>query len=161
MQNEIKNTNQNIVEFFHQQTVRFGYELKNGNLIHNTAQINWDALEIGFGNKIGPFCVIGCEAQHRSYRSQGKIFIGNNNVFFDRVSISQPTTISYETRIGNRCYLMTSAVVHHDCIIEDDATVSSNVSLGVPAYFLPGLILEPLITQLFIPIIENEPNVLN
>ena len=130
MQNIIENTNTNIIEFCNQQALQFGYEFKNGNLVHKTAQINWEVVEIGFGNKIGPFCVIGGEAQHRNYRSKGKICIGNNNVFFDGVSISQPTEISYQTNIGSRCYLMTCAVVHHDCVLEDDVTISSNVCLG-------------------------------
>ena len=30
-----------------------------GNLIHKTADIKWESIELGQGNKIGPFCVIG------------------------------------------------------------------------------------------------------
>ena len=35
-----------------------------GNLIHKTAIINWKKLKIGKGNIIGPYVVIGTDAQH-------------------------------------------------------------------------------------------------
>jgi len=108
----------------------FGYEFLNGNLVHKTAQINWNRVSIGVGNKIGPFCVIGGESQHRHYSSFGEISIGDYNVFQEHVSISLPTKISKKTSIGSRCFFMTSTVVHHDCLIEDDVTICSNVSLG-------------------------------
>ena len=38
-------------------------KIKN-NLVHNTAIINWKDLIIGKGNKIGPYVVIGNDAQH-------------------------------------------------------------------------------------------------
>ena len=40
------------------------YQKKKGNLIHKTAVINWKNLKIGINNKIGPYVVIGGEAQH-------------------------------------------------------------------------------------------------
>ena len=75
----------------------FGYEFLNGNLVHKTAQINWNRVSIGVGNKIGPFCVIGGESQHRHYSSFGEISIGDYNVFQEHVSISLPTKISKKT----------------------------------------------------------------
>ena len=35
-----------------------------GNRVHSTAVINWDQLEIGTGNEIGPYVCIGTDAQH-------------------------------------------------------------------------------------------------
>lgn len=118
--------------------VPFGYEFLSGNLVHKTAQINWNRVRIGVRNKIGPFCVIGGEAQHRYYSSYGEISIGDDNVFQEHVSVSLPTKISKETRIGSRCFFMTSTVVHHDCLIEDDVTISSNVSLGGSVIVMRG-----------------------
>lgn len=110
--------------------VPFGYELVNGNVVHKTAQINWDRVDIGVGNRIGPFCIIGGEAQHRYYSSCGDISIGDHNIFQEHVSVNLPTKISKNTKIGSGCFFMTSAVVHHDCLIEDDVTMCSNASLG-------------------------------
>ena len=118
--------------------VPFGYQFIDGNIIHETAQINWDHVNIGVGNKIGPFCVIGGEAQHRHYSSCGKISIGDSNIFHDHVSVSLPTKISKMTKIGSGCVLMTSTVVHHDCLVEDDVTMSSNASLGGAVIVMRG-----------------------
>ena len=35
------------------------------NLVHETAIINWSELKIGVGNKIGPYVVIGNDAQYQ------------------------------------------------------------------------------------------------
>ena len=35
-----------IVDLFETPEIPFGYEFKDGNLIHQTAQINWEYLEI-------------------------------------------------------------------------------------------------------------------
>ena len=37
-----------------------------GNLIHNTAVINWDEIIIGKGNIIGPYVVIGNKVQWKN-----------------------------------------------------------------------------------------------
>ena len=46
-----------------------------GNLIHNTAVINWNELIIGKGNIIGPYVVIGNKAQWKNKKNSGKIKI--------------------------------------------------------------------------------------
>jgi UDP-N-acetylglucosamine acyltransferase len=115
-----------------------GYYQLHGNLIHKTAAIDWDGIELGQGNKIGPFCTIGGEAEHKFYVSEGKIKIGNNNVFHNGVSVSKPTRLSKTTMIGNNCTFMSSSVIHHDSIIEDDVIVSSNVSVGGGVIIMRG-----------------------
>ena len=63
------------------------------NLIHETAVINWGRLSIGEGNKIGPYVVIGNDAQHPKKKSSGIIEIGNNNTFneFSSRFIAEPS----------------------------------------------------------------------
>ena len=63
------------------------------NLVHETAIINWSELKIGVGNKIGPYVVIGNDAQHPNSNNKGKIIIGNNNVFNEYVNIHLPTKL--------------------------------------------------------------------
>ena len=60
-----------------------------GNLIHETAIINWKKLDIGKNNIIGPYVVIGNRAQHPNAKSVGKIYIGNNN--FDQRFVNENT----------------------------------------------------------------------
>ncbi len=101
-----------------------------GNFIHPTAVINWKSLTIGVGNTIGPYVVIGNQAQWKNKKNMGKIIIGNNNVFNEYTNIHLPTSIKKKTFIGNNNYIMNSTTIDHDCYLEDDIVLSSNVILG-------------------------------
>lgn len=107
-----------------------GFKEINGNLIHNTAVINWDVVEIGEGNKIFPFVTIGFDAVHIREKSDGIVKIGNNNVFREYCCVNRPTTISKITQIGSNNYLMMYSYIAHDCIVEDNVTISNAVQLG-------------------------------
>jgi acyl-[acyl carrier protein]--UDP-N-acetylglucosamine O-acyltransferase len=49
------------------------------NSIHKTALINWKRVKIGKNNIIGPYVVIGSDAEYPGVKSNGIIKIGNNN----------------------------------------------------------------------------------
>ena len=106
------------------------YKKIKNNLVHITAVINWRKVEIGKGNKIGPYVVIGNDAQHPKKKSSGKIIIGNKNVFNEFVNIHLPTNLKKQTKIGNNNYFMNSSTIDHDCTIEDNIILSSNTILG-------------------------------
>ena len=112
------------------------YKKIKNNLIHNTAVINWKNLTIGIGNKIGPYVVIGNEAQLKKKKSIGKIIIGNNNTFNEYCNIHMPTKITKKTIIGNNNYFMNATTIDHDCQIEDNVILSSNVVLGGNIYIM-------------------------
>ena len=59
------------------------YKKIKDNLVHITAVINWKKLIIGKGNKIGPYVVIGNDAQYPNKKSSGKIIIGDKNVLMN------------------------------------------------------------------------------
>ena len=101
-----------------------------GNYIHSTAVINWKSLTIGIGNTIGPYVIIGNQAQWKNKKNIGKIIIGNNNVFNEYTNIHLPTSLKRKTFIGNNNYIMNSTTIDHDCYLEDDIVLSSNVILG-------------------------------
>ena len=101
-----------------------------GNFIHPTAVINWKLLNIGKGNTIGPYVVIGNQAQWKNKKNVGKIIIGNNNVFNEYTNIHLPTSLKRKTFIGNNNYIMNSSTIDHDCYLEDYIVLSSNVVLG-------------------------------
>ena len=107
-----------------------GFKEIKGNLIHETAVINWDVVEIGEGNKIYPFATIGFDAVHIREKSEGVVKIGNNNVFREYCCVNKPTAISKMTQIGSNNYLMMYSYIAHDCIVEDNATISNAVQLG-------------------------------
>lgn len=106
------------------------YKKIKNNLVHNTAIINWKNLIIGKGNKIGPYVIIGNDAQHPKNKSFGKIIIGNNNTFNEFTNVHLPTKLKKKTIIGNKNYFMNSCTVDHDCLIEDNIIISSNCILG-------------------------------
>ena len=106
------------------------YKKIKGNLVHETSVINWDKLVIGKGNKIGHYVIIGNEAQHPKKKSEGKIFIGDNNKFNQFCNVNLPTNLRKKTIIGNNNYFMNSSTIDHDCIIEDNVILSSNCILG-------------------------------
>ena len=60
------------------------YRTIKGNKIHTTAVVNWRNVILGKNNTIGPYVVIGNQAQHPKKKSYGKIKIGNNNTFNEK-----------------------------------------------------------------------------
>ena len=109
-----------------------------GNWVHHTAIVYWDHVSIGTNNIVGPYAVIGSEAQHHYYHSAGKITIGNDNTFRERCVVSLPTELSFQTSIGNSNYFMNSVTIHHDCCIEDDAVFCSNSAVAGSVHIMRG-----------------------
>ena len=101
-----------------------------GNKIHDTAVVDWDRVDIGTGNEIGPYVCIGTDAQHRTEPSDGKIIIGDNNIIREYSTVHLPTRFSKVTSIGNNCYLMALSHIAHDCVVEDNVIFSNNATLG-------------------------------
>ena len=101
-----------------------------GNLVHKTAIIQWQKVKIGKNNVIGPYVVIGTDAQHTYEKSDGYIYIGNNNIIREFTTIHLPTKLKKKTTIGNNCIFMAMSHIAHDCIIENDVVFSNNVILG-------------------------------
>ena len=106
------------------------YKFINGNLIHKLAVVNWDLLEIGVGNIIGPFVCIGTAAQHKYLPSNGKIKIGDFNTIRECSTVHLPTDPSIGTIIGNNNFIMASAHINHDCILEDNIIMCNNAALA-------------------------------
>lgn len=116
------------------------YELINENIVHKKAYINWDSLLIGSGNVFGPFSHIGSEAQNKYSDTKGKIEIGNNNIFHSFTNISCPTLRGL-TIVGNNNYVMSHSIIHHNCIIEDETIICSNVSIAGHVRIMNGAYL--------------------
>ena len=106
------------------------------NLIHKTAVINWKKITIGKGNIIGPYVIIGNNAQHPNLKNSGIIKIGDNNVFNEFTNVHLPTNIKKITKIGNNNYFMNSTTIDHDCELENNIILSSNVTLGGNVYVM-------------------------
>jgi len=101
-----------------------------GNRVHHTAMVNWEQLDIGSGNEIGPYVCIGTDAQHRTEPSEGTIVIGDNNIIREYSTVNLPTRFSKITSIGSNCYFMALSHIAHDCVVADNVIFSNNATLG-------------------------------
>lgn len=121
-----------------------------GNYIHPTAVIGSN-VKMGKGNYIGPHCIIGFPAEHKSYWIKenldytyylngkintipsyliktGEVIIGDNNVFTGLVTIDAGT--EKPTTIGNNCWFLKHSHVGHDAEIGDEVTISCGAKVG-------------------------------
>ena len=112
-------------------------KIKN-NFVHPTAVINWKKIIIGKGNIIGPYVVMGNNPQHHNLKSNGLIYIGNNNTFNEYSNIHLPTKMTKKTTIGDNNYIMNATTIDHDCNLENNIVLSSDVTLGGNVYIMSG-----------------------
>ena len=120
---------------------------KKNNSIHPTALINWEKIQIGKGNVIGPYVCIGSDPMTYSQESDGVIKIGDNNIIREFTTIHLPTKVSKITQIGNKNFFMCNTHISHDCKIENHTTVAVGVVLNghvnvmVGAYIGTGVVV--------------------
>ena len=87
-------------------------------------------IRIGSGNWIYPYGVIGTGPQHILHpHSDGVVRIGDGNIIREFATIHRPTK-SDETLIGSKCYIMAYPHIAHDCVIQDNAILTTRVTLG-------------------------------
>ena len=99
------------------------------NFIHPTAIVG-DNVELGDNNYIGAYCIIGDKAEHKKYwdKPLGKVYIGDNNIITGLVTIDAGT--EEPTIIDNDCFIMKHAHIGHDCIIQNNVTISCGAKIG-------------------------------
>ena len=98
--------------------------------IHPTAIIYPD-VRIGKDCYIGPYCLIGFQAQIShdfGQHPEGKVVIGDNVVLKGFCTIDSGTF--RPTLIDDGCFLMYYAHVGHDCEIHENVTLSVGVAIG-------------------------------
>lgn len=92
---------------------------------------------IGDGVRIGPSCVIGSPPELTSSRQNAAweddpdhagVEIGAGTVVREFTAIQQGSETP--TRIGAGCWLLSRSYVAHDCVLEDEVTLSAGVALG-------------------------------
>jgi len=114
------------------------------NIIHPTAIIGSN-VELGDGNIIGPYCVIGGPYWlGNKDLCNGKVYIGNNNTIVNAVIILSPFRTK-ETRIGNYNDIYSQCFIGHDaqlgnhiimtaaCRLAGVVTIEDYVNLGIGA----------------------------
>jgi len=128
------------------------------NFIHHTAIVE-EGVIMGKNNYIGPFCIIkkgvGMEDNNRfeAYCSIGtnpeykglfhnteskySVDIGSNNVFREYVTINSGS--SRHTKIYNNNIMLRGSHLGHDCILNNEITLSCNVLVGGHSEILDGV----------------------
>lgn len=89
-------------------------------------------MTLGVRNVVHGHAVLGDDPQDRKYTRDQKsdLFIGDDNVFREGVTIHRGTGNGTKTVIGNRCYFMVNSHVGHNCVVADDVTMVNNSALG-------------------------------
>ncbi|MDR0704980.1 MAG: acyl-ACP--UDP-N-acetylglucosamine O-acyltransferase [Planctomycetaceae bacterium] len=86
---------------------------------------------IGKENHFCTGTVIGGRPQHTAVKGDcGKIYIGDNNIFRENVTVHRAIKEPDATTIGNNNYLMVNAHVAHNCKVGNDNVLVNNVMLG-------------------------------
>lgn len=105
-------------------------EIGEGTRIGSSTRI-FSGTHIGTNNKISPLVSIGGEPQDKKFAGEPtEVFIGDNNVIREFVTISRGTTATAKTVIGSGCLLMAYAHVAHDCVIGDEVILANCVELA-------------------------------
>ena len=129
---------------------------ENGNLIHRTATISHNVMlgknnyigancylvdcVIGDDNRFEAFCSIGTPPEYKSHFTEGDwgiVFIGDNNVFREFVTINAGT--KHNTTIGNNSWFLKGSHVGHDSLIMDNCTLSCNALVGGHSILMQGV----------------------
>lgn len=106
------------------------YGIDKSNNIHETAII-YPGVLMGKNNTIGAYSVIGSNGEIRGKKEfYGKVFIGDNNVISEHVTIQKPSEESSITKIGNGCLIMAHSHVGHDANIGDNCEISTGTIIG-------------------------------
>lgn len=102
-----------------------------GNYIHRTAIIH-ESVKLGTGNWIGAYTVIGSNGEIRGKDQKefkGTVYIGNNNVISEHVTIQRPFGFM-TTYIGHNNIIMAHSHIGHDVKILDNCEICTGVIIG-------------------------------
>jgi UDP-N-acetylglucosamine acyltransferase len=99
-------------------------------IIQNNVTIK-SGTRIGSGNNIYPYSVIGSIPQDLKYSGEyTEIFIGDNNIIREYVTLSRGTLDKNKTVIGSGCLFMANSHVGHDSIVGDGAIFANSVAIA-------------------------------
>jgi UDP-N-acetylglucosamine acyltransferase len=87
---------------------------------------------VGERATIYPFVSLGTAPQSLAYKGEPtRLVIGNDCQFREGVTVSLGTAGGGGiTTVGDRCFMMASSHIAHDCTVGNDVTFANNVALG-------------------------------
>jgi len=109
-----------------------------GNNIHKTAII-YSNVQLGTGNTIGAFCVIGSNGEIRGTKDfNGRVIIGDNNIISEMVTIQRPANETQRTAIGSNNLIMAHTHIGHDVTIGNNTELCTGTIVGGYAQIKDG-----------------------
>ncbi len=109
-----------------------GENVKLGDNVKIIANAYLEHCEIGSGTVISPYASIGTAPQDLGYKNEPtKAIIGENCIIKEYATVNRGAVGDGDcTRVGNRCLLMTSSHVAHNCVLEDEVILANLATLG-------------------------------
>ncbi len=87
--------------------------------------------EIGDNTVIAPFASIGTPPQDLGYKNEPtKSVIGKNCLIKEYVTVNRASGEGNITKVGDKCLLMASSHVAHNCVLEDEVILANLATLG-------------------------------
>lgn len=86
---------------------------------------------IGEGTIISPFASVGTPPQDLGYKNEPtKVIVGKNCQIREYATIHRASGEGKSTVIGDKCLLMISSHVAHNCVLDDEVILANLVTLG-------------------------------
>ncbi len=106
-------------------------QLGTGCTVHPYAIIKRHSV-LGAGVVVHPFAVVGGDPQYLKFdpATVSGVRIGAGTVVREHVTINRSIHPDQATLVGERCFVMASAHVGHDCVMADDVVLANNVMLA-------------------------------
>lgn len=90
-----------------------------------------NGTRIGENCRIHSFAVIGTEPQDLKFKGEKtEVFIGDNNVIREFVTINRGTQSTGKTVVGNNCLIMTYTHIAHDCKLGNNIIIANTTQLA-------------------------------
>ena len=90
-----------------------------------------DGVRLGKNVTVFPGAVIGAIPQDLKYKGENtQVFVGDNTVIREFVTIHRGTAAKGKTVVGNNCLLMAYCHIAHDCVLGDNIIMSNCTQLA-------------------------------
>lgn len=108
-----------------------GNGVKIGNNVTIMPNAYLEYCEIGDGTLISPFASIGTAPQDLGYKNEPtKSVIGKNCIIKEYATVNRASGEGNVTVVGDKCLLMTSTHVAHNCVLEDEVIMANLATIG-------------------------------